>query len=139
MTNIKSLRHHPIVEAWITTYQNNKAFKEFKDEDCSNCGFPHEKSLLCGGTTTFGELCIGRHTYYINASNVEYFIKFREQPSVENAIHWHDDIYFQRTEKEEIKISYYVPFNNTPQKQVWVIPAMEWESIVNFLKVTTPF
>ena len=132
MNHLKSLRHHPLVEEWIATYQNSK---EIKDKDCAICGFPHRKNAICGSSaTTFGELQVCGHTYYVDASNVEYFVKFREKTNAKNAFHWANDIYFQRTEKGDVKVVFYSPRNNIPQERVWIIPDGEWSSIVSFLE-----
>lgn len=130
MRDLKSLRHHPMVEAWITVSQLRECPRR---EDCAKCGFPHDKHLLCGRGATFGELRIGGHTYYVDTSNVEYFLRFME--SITNEVfHWRDDITFQRTTKGNVKVTFFTPFNNTPQKREWDIPDSEWKSIVDFLQ-----
>lgn len=130
MKDLKLLRHHPMVVAWIIFYQRKE---HQKHEDCNKCGFPHNGHMLCGGGATFGELKIGKDSYYVDASNVEYFIWFREQIAADGAFHWRDDTFFSRTADGKVKVTFYTRFNNSPQKQAWNIPDAEWKSIVESL------
>lgn len=131
MADLKPLRHHPMVEAWITFYQR---LEHQKHEDCNKCGFPHSKHLLCGRGSTFGELLIGKHRYFVDASNVESFIVFREKTCADEAFHWRDDIFFSKSVDGGVKVTFYTPFNNNPHKHVWNIPDEEWKSIIESLE-----
>lgn len=122
---LKELRHHPFVEAWIKAYQKDK-WSTYPD--CHSCGFPHAPNFLCGMGSTFGEMRIGKHTYAVDQSNVDYFVGFREKPL--EGFHWKNDVFFKRLPDGGVEVTYFDQYNNTPQERKWHIPAAEWASIV---------
>lgn len=122
---LKELRQHPFVVQWIKDYQKDDKWRQYKD--CRHCGYPHAESLICGRGSTFGELRIGHDTYYVDQSNVNWFVGFREQPM--EGFHWRNDIFFKRL-ADCVEITSFWQYNNSPQKRVWRIPHPEWASIV---------
>ena len=125
----RALREHPMVAAWIAEYRriNGSDYK-----NCTRCGFPHAPNLLCGSGATFGALWVGGEPYWVDASNVKYFIHFRESTQA-IGFHWRDDIGFGRMGDGAVQVTFYEKYNNTPQKKTWKIPGLEWESIVKSL------
>ena len=123
----KSLRQHPMVLAWIKDYQGDDKFKK-SYPDCHHCTYPHAPNFLCGSGSTFGQLWIGRDLYYVDWSNVCFFVDFRSKPRV--GFHWRNDTYFQRLEDGSVKVTHFSQYNNSPQERSWKIPAAEWASIV---------
>jgi hypothetical protein len=126
MTDLKTLRQHPFVQAWIADYQKDTNWHKYLD--CRSCGFPHAENILCGCGATFGCLRIGGEMYYVDASNVAFFVQFRERST--KGFHWRDDIYFLRQSDGDVKVTSYWQYNNCPQERRWVIPADEWASVV---------
>lgn len=122
---LKELRQHPFVIQWIKDYQKDDKWRQY--EDCPHCGYPHAENLICGGGSTFGELRIGRFTYYVDQSNVDYFVKFRE--TLRPGFHWKNDIHFERIDGH-VRVTYFDQYNNSPQERQWLIPHAEWASIV---------
>lgn len=121
----KALRHHPMVEAWIKEYYTAFVWRE-QPPDCRHCSYPHSPNLLCGGAT-FGALSIGGELYYVDWSNVCYFVQFREKER--DGFHWRHDRFFRKT-PEGIEVVFFTQYNNTPQEHVWRISRNEWKSIV---------
>lgn len=117
-----------MVQAWIELYQHKRVPLPIHD-DCESCGFPHPENLLCSGAI-FAYAPIGGHLYSININNIEYFVGLREKGNA-GGFHWRNDTFFRRTEDGNVEITFYTPYNNTPQQNKWVIPAMEWKSIVD--------
>lgn len=126
---LRIARKHPFVAAWISAYQKDDEWRQYAD--CRLCGFPHSPHVLCGRGATFGELRIGVDTYYVDQSNVESFIEFREAPTP--GFHWRDDVYFQ-SEPDGVKLTTFWQYNNCPQKRAWCIPMAEWRSIVKSME-----
>lgn len=126
MNDLKTLRQHPFVLAWIAEFQKDTWHKKYPD--CHHCGFPHSEVLLCNGAP-FGCLVIGRDTYSVDISNVNLMVQFREQQR--QGFHWRDDIYFYRTKNGDVQITSFGQYNNCPQEKQWTIPAAEWASIVS--------
>jgi hypothetical protein len=122
---LKELRQHPFVVQWIKDYQRTISWKKY--EDCRNCGYPHAAGFICGMGSTFGQLRIGQHLYYVDQSNVDYFVAFREKPR--KGFHWRNDIYFERL-PGCVEVTYFDQYNNSPQERKWRIPHSEWASIV---------
>ena len=128
----KSLRHNPMVEAWIKTYlaQPHHDYK-----DCDRCGFPHPKGLMCN-TAPFGELRFGGYTYSIELSNVVWWIGFMDDYAPKGAFHWKNERFFRRVDGA-VEVTFFLPYNNTPQRNRWVIPNGEWDSIVEATQEAT--
>lgn len=124
---LKELRQHPMVMQWIKDYQGNDRWK-LAYKDCRGCGFPHAPNLLCAMGSVFGELRIGQHTYYVDQSNVDFFVAFREKPK--EGFHWKNDVYFRRLPDGAVEVTYFDQYNNCPQERRWRIPATDWASIV---------
>jgi hypothetical protein len=122
---LKKLRQHPFVLAWIEEYQK-EAWRKYPD--CFHCGFPHAENLLCNGAT-FGCLRIGQEIYYVDISNVEYFVWFREKQRL--GFHWRNDIYFQRMKDGSVLVTSFWQYNNCPQERKWTIDRDSWASIVS--------
>ena len=125
----KALRGSPMVAAWIKEYQRN-AWAVY--QDCKQCGFPHSPHILCNGAT-FGEVVFGAQRYSIELGNVVWWEDFMRTHSPNGAFHWRDQKYFRRTEAG-VEIIFFTKFNNTPQRNVWVIPSREWESIIKAVR-----
>ena len=49
---------------------------------------------MCGVGATFGFVRLGRHSFSIDASNVEYMLHFTEQLSEGRGFHWRDETFF---------------------------------------------
>lgn len=122
---LKNLRQHPFVLAWIAEYQKDAWHKH---SDCYHCGFPHAENLLCNGAP-FGRLRIGTDNYSVDISNVAYFVQFREKQR--SGFHWRDDIYFQRMENGSVRVTSFWQYNNSPQERTWTIDLDSWASIVS--------
>ncbi len=120
----KSLRHLPMVEAWIAAY---RADKWNIHEDCKWCGWPHNTHLLCN-QAPFGVVVFGRYPYSVSMAEVVWWVDFMESHAPAGAFHWRDQKFFRRTDAG-VEITFFTPYNNTPQRHVWVIPQLEWESI----------
>lgn len=118
-------RQHPFVLAWIAEYQND-AWRKYPD--CHHCGFPHAENLLCNGAP-FGCLYIGQEDYYVDISNVAYFVQFREKQR--SGFHWRDDIYFKRMDDGSVRVTSFWKYNNYPQERTWTIDRDSWASIVS--------
>lgn len=124
MSELKTLRRHPFVLAWIAEFQKDAWHKY---PDCYRCGFPHAENLLCNGAP-FGRLYIGVESYSVDISNVEYFVQFREKQRL--GIHWRDDIYFRRMKDGAVLVTSFWQYNNSPQEKTWMIDRDAWASIV---------
>ncbi len=124
---VANLRKNPMVQHWIAEFQKGAWFPESYPE-CPYCGWPHNSHILCGMGATFGKLTIGRDTYSVDASNVEYFVKFRDQPM--RGFHWRDDVFFERLPDGTVEVRWFTQYNNTPQPEIWRIAPAEWASIV---------
>lgn len=125
------LRHDPMVEAWIAAYQADQVTPH---EDCKHCGFPHDKHLLCGGT--FGKLVFGGNAYYIDRSSLIYWRGFVDDYAPQGAFHWKHERFFRRTDAG-VEVTFFAPYNNCPQKVVWLIPENEWASICSAVAVAS--
>lgn len=121
----KSLRNNPMVEAWIE-HARSKPHRNFKD--CTHCGFPHDEHLICS-QASFGEIVFGGHTYSISMSNVVWWMGFIESYAPIGAFHWKNERFFRRV-PGAVEVTFFLPYNNTPQKNRWIIPSGEWDSIV---------
>lgn len=126
-----NLRNTPEVKAWIAAYQGE--FEWRKHKDCKRCGYPHAEGLFCGPGAVFGSFRIGRNTFAIDGSNVEYMYDFVKNQLPKDGFHWKDGIYFTK-KSESVAVSFYTSYNNTPQLNIWNIPMAEWKTIVEQLK-----
>lgn len=127
-----ALLSNPIVLKWIETY---KEVNSISHAICDKCGFPHYKNILCGRGAIFGAMRLGSKIYWIDASNVEYFISFYDQAQKDN-VDFKRDIQFSRKNSKEIEIFFYENYNNIPQKNTCNFSSQEWELVVNKLKVS---
>lgn len=124
----KALRSHAFVVAWIDAYQKAVYRNASPPKpDCVHCGFPHGADLICGRGATFGQLKIGPDTYYVDSSNVEYFVALRGRQR--EGHHWRHEIYFKGT-ADHVEVTSYWEYNGCPQERVWRIPRTEWAFIV---------
>jgi hypothetical protein len=126
INEMKYLRQHPFVLAWIAEFQKDSF--HFNYPDCHSCGFPHSDVLLCNGAP-FGLLYIGGKSYFVYISNVAWMVQFREKNRP--GFNWRDDTYFQRTDNGDVRVTSFWQYNNCPQEKVWTIPGSEWASIVS--------
>lgn len=127
----KSLRLRPTVQAWIQSYQAKPYNKHL---DCKTCGFPHSEHLMCNNAP-FGEVQFGCQTYSITTGNVVWWVQFMEEHAPIGAFHWRDQRFFRRMKDGSVEVTFYTAFNNVPQKNVWIIPAEEWASICDAVKL----
>jgi len=128
-----ALRKNPMVKAWIATYQE---IQEVKYKNCQHCGFPHHDGLICNGAT-FGAIDFGGRYYFINLGNVVWWVHFMKSHAPPGAFHWRDQKFFART-KDGVQITFFTEYNGHPQKNVWTIPPLEWESIVSAVSNQKP-
>lgn len=131
MNFLKTLRQHPFVLAWIAEFQKDPLHSKYTD--CRHCGFPHSEVLLCNGAP-FGSLYIGGQHYSVDISNVESMVYFREKPRP--GFHWRDDIYFQRLDNGDVRVTSFWQHNNSPQEKKWTIDRDSWASIVSSVSAT---
>ena len=129
---VVELSKNSIVAAWIKTYRKDSWCRHPK---CNACGWPHAPNLLCGSGATFGETLIGAHTYYIDASNVEFMLHFVGQ--LGSGFHWRDEIFFE-VKADHVIVSRIEPYNNSPHIKKWMIPLREWQSITEFVESRRP-
>jgi hypothetical protein len=127
---LQNLRNHSFVLAWIAEYRKDAWHKH---PDCYLCGFPHAENLLCNGAP-FGRLYIGGQSYSVDASNVAYFVQFREKQRL--GFHWQDDIYFRRMEDGSVLVTSFWQYNNSPQERKWTISSDAWASIVSSISAS---
>jgi hypothetical protein len=125
-----SLRHNSMVEAWIKEYQGTDQF--CKHKDCRDCGFPHAPNLLCN-LAQFGRVMFGGDSYSISMSNVVWWVDFMTNHAPVGAFHWKQQRFFRRVDKG-VEITFFHLYNNCPQKNTWIVPDAEWDSIVQAVK-----
>ena len=121
-----SLRHNPMVKEWIKERQK-EGWNRCKD--CKKCGFPHSDGLLCNGAP-FGEIHFGGDKYYVSMSNVVFWTEFMQDHAPQGTFHWKHQRYFRRTDAG-VEVTFFSKYNNTPQTHTWLIPDLEWQSIVD--------
>ena len=119
-----------MVVAWIEQYQarNQGSVRA----DCRWCGYPHDPNSLCNGAT-FGQYRLCGHDYFVSLSNVVSSVEFMRNHVPVGAYHWRDGRFFKRTE-QAIEVHFFEPYNGVPQRQVWFISRLEWETICQQMK-----
>ena len=127
------ISENTIVQAWIKDYQafQNKVGFKTTYSTCKYCGFPHRQYDIdhhtCGNV--FGMVRLGGEYYWIDKSNVEYMLYF-VQTQLGTGFHWKAQIYFS-VEDENVIVTHLSSYNNTPHKNTWTIPLLEWKSITD--------
>jgi len=129
----KSLRHNSMVEAWIKQRQRDPWNVA---TDCSRCGFPHNPGLICNGAP-FGEIVFGGHTYYISISNVVWWVEFMCDYAPIGAFHWKNEWFFRKV-NDNVEVTFFTSYNNTPQPNTLLIPLAEWKSITGVIEGVQP-
>jgi hypothetical protein len=120
----KEIRHAPMVEVWIQERQRIHG----AIEDCKSCGFPHNKHILCN-QAPFAEIKFGGDSYSISLSNLVWWHDFIQGFVPVGAYHWSKERFFRNT-LEGIEVVFFTKYNNHPQRNAWLIPHMEWRTIV---------
>ena len=119
----KALRHTPMIEAWIKRY-----WPDEQPANCNHCSFPHPPQFLC--PATFGTVVFGDSQYSVNLNNVVFWYEFMQEFAPKGAFHWRHERFFKRV-PEGVEVTFFTRFNSTPQRNTWLIPALEWDSIVS--------
>jgi hypothetical protein len=129
------MKNNPLVKQWIKNHQDfNMRINPILGKphsECTGCGWPHDKHLMCGMGSEFGQVRLGDDTYYIDSSNVNYMVKFVEKLG-SNSFHWKNEIFF-KVEGGNVEVTHLRNYNNSPQVITWSIPLAEWESISKFV------
>ncbi len=120
------LRHDPVVEEWIASYQEDARTML---EDCRSCGWPHNPVTSCGLGNVFGRIKIGGRWAYIDSSNVDYMRNVFIKENASLGFHWRNDIYIKRVDNTVV-ISFITFYNGHPNRDRWTIPINEFASIV---------